>query len=504
MGYARRNIFRFGAPGLFGGCRQIIQYNLVTCQLRHLRSVNLFGISRQPENRDQYSFKSIQRSHHGSEKKRIAVFGCGAVGLYYGGRLLESELLQNGQSQSQIDVHFIVRSGYDLLKSKGFEISSPDGNVMFHPNMLQGKIHKFDCSSKEIGKIDWLIISLKSTSIENNSDDIKHILKQLISKTTRILLIMNGLQIEEKFAQWFNKENIFGGMAFICVNRNQPNDYKSHISINHIAFGSLLIGHYQNNTNQLSDILTLWDHSKLKNKVTATDSLLYARWSKLVWNLPFSGLSVALGGLTIDIIANDPHLRQLVDIIMTETITLANEDLKYHHNLNITATQNQLQLQNQHINSNNHTNSTLKLLDMEASKAHCWSLTDGMGAYKTSTVLDLIAGNDLEVEYIFNRPYQRALALSVLLKAKVKSVLPPDTNESYSSTSASTSTIPYGNIMYTESVCLWPHIEHLVMQVKAIQNIAMMKRKQTIIPTTTTTSSPSNGLRKWEPTFFTS
>eukprot|EP01036_Dinobryon_divergens_P057840 gene57840-77189_t len=56
---------------------------------------------------------------------------------------------------------------------------------------------------------------------------------------------------------------------------------------------------------------------------------------------------------------------------------------------------------------------------MEASKAHCWSLTDGMGAYKTSTVLDLIAGNDLEVEYIFNRPYQRALALSVLLKAKV-------------------------------------------------------------------------------------
>jgi ketopantoate reductase len=46
-----------------------------------------------------------------------------------------------------------------------------------------------------------------------------------------------------------------------------------------------------------------------------------------VWNLPFNGVSVAMGGITVDKIVLDPGLRQLADKIMDETIATANADL---------------------------------------------------------------------------------------------------------------------------------------------------------------------------------
>ena len=55
-----------------------------------------------------------------------------------------------------------------------------------------------------------------------------------------------------------------------------------------------------------------------------------SRWWKNVWNLPFSGISVSMGGITIDRIVNDPSLRRLACEVMDETIAIANADLRKH------------------------------------------------------------------------------------------------------------------------------------------------------------------------------
>jgi ketopantoate reductase len=54
-----------------------------------------------------------------------------------------------------------------------------------------------------------------------------------------------------------------------------------------------------------------------------------------VWNLPFNGVSVAMGGITVDKIVEDPGLRQLADLVMDETISVANADLKHHGEMSI-------------------------------------------------------------------------------------------------------------------------------------------------------------------------
>ena len=55
-----------------------------------------------------------------------------------------------------------------------------------------------------------------------------------------------------------------------------------------------------------------------------------SRWWKNVWNLPFSGISVSMGGITVDRIVNDPSLRRLACRVMDETIAIANADLRKH------------------------------------------------------------------------------------------------------------------------------------------------------------------------------
>ena len=49
-----------------------------------------------------------------------------------------------------------------------------------------------------------------------------------------------------------------------------------------------------------------------------------------MWNLPFSGISVSMGGITIDKIVNDPSLRKLAYKVIDETIAVANADLRKH------------------------------------------------------------------------------------------------------------------------------------------------------------------------------
>ena len=95
-------------------------------------------------------------------------------------------------------------------------------------------------------------------------------------------------------------------------------------------------------------------------------------------NLPFNGIAVAMGGISTDLITN-PELREFADKVLTDVIKLANADLTlqgYDESFVYKGEKEKKRL-----------------------KKFIWSLTDDMGPYKTSTVLDLINNADLEMEF---------------------------------------------------------------------------------------------------------
>lgn len=374
----------------------------------------------------------VMKDRNENNKINLAVLGTGAVGLYYGGRLLESELLNS----SKINVKFIARNYYKACNDLGFSITSIDGDKVFTPYDVKKKFYNDPVSLLNSYKdnnstVDWIIVTIKSYAI---NEKIKSVLDPLVSSNPniRILLIINGYGVERLFKEWYGSERVFVSLAFTCINRILTKDSSNAITsvlIDHTAVGHLLIGHCNNNTYELEKVKQLFENSKIR--VNTTESLIRSVWLKLTWNICFNGMTVALGGVTTDIIAKDEYLRSLATKIMTEIIELANDDIRdFYTSLNIDATK--------YFIDQNH-------IDI------MWKYTDEMGKYKTSSALDLANNTELEIEYLFTNVWHRAIFHS---KKKCNELAIKDNNKSF-----------------------YPYIDHLMKMIHGINNIAQLKRK---------------------------
>ncbi len=289
---------------------------------------------------------------------RVAVVGSGAVGCYYGARLAEA-----GH-----DVHFLMRRDYEAVRASGLRIESKDGDLhLEHPHVAR--------DAAGIGVADWVICALKATAIE----EARALVEPCIGPSTRILVLMNGLGLEDRFADWFGAERVFGGLAFTCINRGEPG------VVHHIDYGPVTVGHLLDDSSEVDTALALWAGAKVET-VRAT-SLLAARWTKLCWNVPFNGLAVTAGGITTDRILADAALRAAVSALILEVAAAGNADLAAH-------------------------GSEVRL-DGAAVARNMVAATEAMAAYRPSTMIDFVEGQPMEVEAIFEEPLRRASALGI-------------------------------------------------------------------------------------------
>ena len=159
-----------------------------------------------------------------------------------------------------------------------------------------------------------------------------------------------------------------------------------------------------------------------KVPITYESNLLRGRWKKMVWNLPFNGISVAMGGITVDQIVQDPGLRQLAIHIMDETILIANTELQHiygdsnnnKNNNNDDDKNDDKKKKNDNNNNNNNPSFFVSWQPLgNVEKEQMMNLSDNMGPYKTSTMLDLTNRRAMEVQYMFREPLQRAQRLGV-------------------------------------------------------------------------------------------
>ena len=307
------------------------------------------------------------------EAQRVAVIGAGAVGTYYGARL----------AQAGHDVRFLMRRDYEAVRSGGLRCTSPMGDFALEaPSIAR--------TAAEIGPADWVVCALKSTSI----GEAEALVGPCLGPHTRILLLMNGLGLEERFAEWFGRERVFGGMAFTCVNRGQPG------SVHHLAYGAVTVGHLLDDASEVERALALWAPARVQ--FTGVESLRRARWEKLCWNIPFNGLCVAAGGVTTDVVVGDAALRAIARATMEEVVAagIFAAPLARARELGVeTPTWRR------------------------AARRCGWTaaaivetmfrFTDRMGPYRPSTMIDYVEGRPMEVPAIFAAPLARARELGV-------------------------------------------------------------------------------------------
>src|SRR2546428_1487113 len=195
---------------------------------------------------------------------KVAVVGCGAVGSYYGGKLC----------RAGHEVHFLLRSDYDVVRNQGVAIRSRHGDFHVQP---QAASHP-----KEIGVADLVLIGLKTTA----NSRLPELIPPLVGPSTVVVTLQNGLGNEEQLAKTVAPEKILGGLCFVCLNRTEPG------VIHHIDHGAVVLGEFgrtpQPRTHQIA---SLFRNAGISCSVT--ENLVQAHWEKLTWNIPFNGLGVA-------------------------------------------------------------------------------------------------------------------------------------------------------------------------------------------------------------------
>jgi 2-dehydropantoate 2-reductase len=227
--------------------------------------------------------------------RSYAIIGTGALGGFYGAKL----------QQAGLEVHFLVNSDYEHVKKSGLTIQSKDGD--FQLTSVAAYHH-----SSQMPACDVVIVCLKTT----HNHLLAKILPDLLQPSSIVIVLQNGLGTEAEIARSLNPhQQIWGGLCFICSNKIAPGH------IHHLDYGEIKLGAYGANyqavpvTPMMESIAA--DFRRAGIPVLLSDNLLLARWQKLVWNIPYNGLSVVLNATTDRLMAN-PATSALVERLMGE------------------------------------------------------------------------------------------------------------------------------------------------------------------------------------------
>ncbi len=280
-------------------------------------------------------------------KLKYGIVGVGGIGGYYGGKLA-----LNGE-----DVHFLFHSDYEFVKKHGLRVDSVKGDFVLP------QVNAYS-QPNEMPSCDVVIVCLKTTS----NHLLKEILPPLLHENTLVILIQNGLGVEEDVQKEFPAMKIAGGLAFICSAKIGP----GHIS--HQDYGALNIGSYScSDTQLLEQVAKDFNDSRVKTNLVDLQS---ARWKKLMWNIPYNGLTVVLNGTT-DKLTQHPATRNLLRKMMVEVVE-ASAAIGVKEPLSEDAVEQMLKM------------------------------TEAMTPYSPSMKLDYDFHRPLEIEYIYSRPLQEA------------------------------------------------------------------------------------------------
>jgi len=228
---------------------------------------------------------------------KIAIFGSGGVGGYFGGRLAQA-----GQ-----DVTFIARGAHlAAVKESGLRVDSIGGDFVVNPA-------KATDSPQSIGTADLVIFATKAWQLDSA---IKQ-MKPLVGEGTMILPLLNGMEHMDALLAAFGRENVLGGLCRISVFIAEPG-HISHVGVSpFIAFGEL-----DNSKSMRVDSLKEMFAAISGITVEVPADINTAMWEKFIFISGTSGVG-AFTRQPIGEFRANPETRAMLFNAMSETAAVA-------------------------------------------------------------------------------------------------------------------------------------------------------------------------------------
>jgi 2-dehydropantoate 2-reductase len=228
---------------------------------------------------------------------RIAVFGTGAVGGYFGGRLAQA-----GES-----VVFVARGRtLDALREDGLRVFSIAGDFEVKPAEATDQ-------PAQAGAVDYVILGVKAWQVPEAAVAIK----PLVGPQTAVLPLLNGVEAHDQLAEVLGEQHVLGGLCRILAFQAHPG------VIRHTAIEPLLqFGEWDGSLSErVAALKNVFDLST-GVKVQIPPNIKTAIWEKFLFIAPLSGVG-AVTRAPAGILRALPETRTLLEGMMQEILELA-------------------------------------------------------------------------------------------------------------------------------------------------------------------------------------
>ena len=226
---------------------------------------------------------------------RIAVFGTGGVGGYFGGRLA-----QGGE-----DVVFIARGEHlRAMRANGLRVDSLNGDFVIEP------IQATDMPQED-GEVDAILVAVKAWQVP----DAALAMRPMVGENTFVVPLENGVDAPAQLMAVLGEEHVLGGLCHIVSYIAEPGHIR-HAGIEpHVAFGEL-DGRPSERAEQLK---AAFERGGVWAEVP--EDIRAAMWEKFLFIAAMSGVG-AVTRAPAGVMRSLPETRRLLQNAMEEVVAV--------------------------------------------------------------------------------------------------------------------------------------------------------------------------------------
>lgn len=223
---------------------------------------------------------------------KVAVFGSGAVGGYFGGRLAEA-----GEQ-----VCFIARGAHlAALRTKGLKIESPEGDVQLSPVTATD-------DPGSVGPVDLVLLGTKAWQVPTATQA----MGPMMGPDTAVVPLQNGVEAPLQIAEGLGKQHALGGLCRIMSRLVAP----GHIQHRGIA-PTIVFGELDNRVSaRVRGIQSAFARCTGVDAQTPPD-IHAAMWRKFLFISALSGLG-AVSRAPMGVLRSQPETRRLIHAMLEE------------------------------------------------------------------------------------------------------------------------------------------------------------------------------------------
>lgn len=229
------------------------------------------------------------------------------------------------QSGGDAEVHVVLRSNFDAVKCHGFHIDSLQhgtGIKGFRPHAVFNVIPQV--AAGEGGPYDYVIVATKNVP-DNEPNVVDLITPAITPERTAILLLQNGLNIQQPVISRFPKNVVLSGVSMIGATET------SHGVVRHDDSDDSEIGCFPESASLVGQAVAEASARRLielynscgKVEWVYDRDVPFTRWRKLLYNSSFNSVAAATGMDTARMRKAESPIDDLILPIMREIKAVA-------------------------------------------------------------------------------------------------------------------------------------------------------------------------------------